>query len=71
VVLVPDDDEMSVFPATLTPYIYLSTRFYNSCRRLPETKRHSTPYIRDEATSRRQWPRINCNRPCNRRLFWW
>ena len=25
--------------------IYLSIRFYNSCRRLPETKRHSSPFL--------------------------
>ena len=26
-------------------YIYLSNRFYNSCRRVPETKRHSSLFL--------------------------
>jgi len=25
--------------------VYLSIRFYNSCRRLPETKRHSSLFL--------------------------
>jgi hypothetical protein len=34
-------------PHTLPTYlsIYLSIRFYNSCRSLPETKRHSSPFL--------------------------
>ena len=35
----------SLSPLSHCDFVYLSIRFYNSCRRLPETKRHSSLFL--------------------------